>query len=358
MPYYITDDVTQMKVYVTSEDVVKLHADILIMSVNPNPVSHHISKKTGHEQKLTKELCNAQLIMSERPISYPIPLYVNDGDFCVTSGYNSGYKHIIHIFLPSGLTQRNLDIKKYQILLRKLTLNVLDYADKKLKAQSIVFASLSFPETKNNYVRKTMNAAINTWIRTKNPYMNVAIAVAPKKSSAEFRNVFYNEPEENKAVQISEYSDDYTKFRLKMNNEIKTYLDQNPQKSKQDFYMKIRIGYISQYSGKRDALAETIGVDASTISRYKSYVHNSRPQTKETALALGIALQLTPEDMYRFMMSMEYNYPADERDYYISSLINSGEYDFKTVTEKVHSMFPDMKELIKEASKPKNEREL
>lgn len=55
---------------------------------------------------------------------------------------------------------------------------------------------------------------------------------------------------------------------------------------------------------------------------------------KETALALGIALKLNPEDMYRFMMSMEYNYPADERDYYISSLINSGEYDFKTVTVK------------------------
>lgn len=159
--------------------------------------------------------------------------------------------------------------------MRKLTLNVLDYADKKLKAQSIVFASLSFPETKDNYVRKTMNAAINTWIRTENPYMNVAIAIAPKKSSAEFRNIFYNEPEENKAVQVSEYSDDYTKFRLKMNDEIKIYLDQNPQKSKQGFYMEIRIGYISQYSGKRDALAETIGVDASTISRYKS------PQTKE-----------------------------------------------------------------------------
>lgn len=342
--------------YITSEDVTKLHADVLIIYGNPNPVTRHIFKKIEFEMELKKRIKNAQLIMSECPVSNTIPPYVRDGDFCVTSSFNSGYRHIIHVFLPMGITQKNSDTGTYRKLLQKLTRNVLNYADKELKAQSIVFASLSFPETKDDFVRKAMNAAVNTWIRTENPYMNAAVAVAAEKSSAGFRNVFYKEKEDDKTVQVSEYSDEYTKFRQKMNDEIKAYLDQNPQKSKQDFYMAVRIGYISQYTGKRDKLAETIGVDTSTISRYKSYVHNSRPQTKETALALGIALQLNPEDMYRFMISMEYEYPADERDYCIAGLISPGEYDFKTVTEKVHNMFPDMKGLVKEEKKPKAER--
>lgn len=332
--------------YRTYENIMKLRADVLIIH-NGSGLSQRVLKENGEGVKVG---CKSRIV--KRAVSFEHSTGYEDTEFFVIDGNRLDYRHIVSVCLPVV----NPDI----MLCRKRILRVLEYITGVLGAESFVIYASAFaccPE-------RTITAAVNTWLRTVNPYIKAAVAVSPTVTSRDFEETFMRNstdlppaPEKEITINVNKeglsekidellgaLSDsavdiaDYRIYDKKLTALKEKYSHYNSKaKVKQQILSDYICGYLDGGFCTASGLSEITGIEPSAISKYKNGDH--APRSKETAIALALGMELSEEDRYVLINALGHEYPQDKRDFCIELAARKGSYNGGEIIELIDGMF-------------------
>ena len=324
----------------------KLRADALIIH-NGSCLSQRVLKENGEKREVGCKSC-----LVKRTVSFEHSKSYEDTEFFVIDGKRLDYRHIVSVCLPVV----NPDI----MLCRKRILRVLEYITGVLGAESFVLYAPSFI----CYPERTIAAAVNTWLRTVNPYIKAAIAVSPTATSRDFEETFMKNSNDSPAAPkkeitisvkkegLSEKIDelmgalsdsaidisDYRIYDKKLTALKEKYSHYNSKsKVKQQILSDYICGYLDGGFCTASGLSEITGIEPSAISKYKNGDH--APRSKETAIALALGMELSEEDRYVLINALGHEYPQDKRDFCIELAARNGSYNGGEIIELIDGMF-------------------
>lgn len=331
---------------ITSDDVMDLKPDVIVMSAFSR-VSDYVWGRRKNSNDIKKELKKKYV----EYLSSKIKRTYNHCYMVTQSSHESFYKYIIHVFLPQN--HSDWDIKPKTLF--HITINILLHSTFRLSAKRIVFMIPGYDVDEKDYnAYKEILLAINSFVSTQNPYLEIFMAVPPShnnKSQTNNKNDINSINNTQAADKCSEVFENLNRTFI----DSKTYkayaykLKEKRDKIKGDhktIAKMILSEYLSEYKGKNKTLAEMIECNESEISRYKS--GDTAPRSKERALSLALAMGLYGEALYIFMNGLNFPYPSDQRDNMLELMLNSGERDYYVIKDFLDEVCYTDRPLVKD----------
>lgn len=250
------------------------------------------------------------------------------GRIKVIDGKPFGCKNIILAHFPNSFPDGIGSEKTIRSIVGRCCLRVLSYTDKN-GIKSISFPIPGSMRYKNMF-EKCMAETIGVHFRNSESCITVYLIKPPQAGEYEISsNEIETKPME-KSLDFSEYYSFDKKFE---NAVISSGLD------KSEFCRKRLNEYLNKYIDNVEALANEIGYDKGSICKFRS--GKIRKPQKHRVIALAIGMGLTNEERFEFIRCAGYQYPADERDRLVETLIHSGITKFDAINERLFDEDPD-----------------
>jgi hypothetical protein len=305
----------------TSEDITKISADVLIISVGAGGMLTRVENSLENREKHDSLF---RILRLTRVNTEDVAAYR------VEEGGNLPYKHIIYV--SDSFIRRifpRIDMGEMQRILRKTVNQVLKVADVELKAQSVVIGGrFTLDRDYTEACEMGIAATVKSYLRLENPYLDITVALLPDtntQSEAQAEEVGAEKPLDTRI---------YAEYEKRLNEKIRL-----SGKSRADYFQSVRCDYMLRYEGTVEEFAEAVGSNKSTVCRIRS--GQTRKPNKSLVLAMGLVLGLSPEDFYIFVHANNRKYPEDARDNFIENAIRYGDMTYDEIRETVGILDPD-----------------
>ncbi len=250
------------------------------------------------------------------------------GGIKVIDGKPLGCKNIILAHFPNSFPDDIKSEKTIRSIVSRCCLRVLSYTDK----NSI--KSISFPIPGGTRYRdkfeKCMSETIGVHFRSSESCTMVYLVKPPQASEYE---ISANESE-TKSIEKSLDFSEYYRFDKNLENAVRS-----SGLEKSEFCRKRLNEYLNKYIDNVEALANEIGYDKGSICKFRS--GKIRKPQKHRVIALAIGMGLSHEERFEFIRCAGYQYPEDELDRLVETLIHSGITKFDAINERLFDENPD-----------------
>lgn len=244
------------------------------------------------------------------------------GGIKVIDGKPLGCQSIFLAHFPYSFAEGSKNEKQTRFIVSRCCLRILSYAEKS-RIKSISFPILGGMKYRDMF-EKCMSEAIGVHFRSSEPCINVYLV----------KPVEFWETNENKPKQQQLDFSEYHGFDKNFENAVKS-----SGLEKSEFCRKRLNEYLSKYIDNVEALANEIGYDKGSICKFRS--GKIRKPQKHRVIALAIGMRLSNEERYEFIRCAGYQYPEDERDRLVETLIHSGLKKFDEINERLFDEDPD-----------------
>lgn len=169
---------------------------------------------------------------------------------------------------------------------------------------------------------------------------------APKPAASDYKHIFnpnlYNSPKndfKDDIIDNFKYDDVFAGYENTFENSIK-----HSGKTKEEFCRTKCAEYLNRIN-EPTKLADLLGFHSSVITNFKKAVSaqggGNIPREKRRVIAIAIYMGLSDYERFEFVRCSGFNYPGEEIDNHVETIIRSGTKAFRYVNKELCKINPD-----------------